>query len=140
MIRYFFPKAFRDAESFLGSCFNCNDLRNLDESFVSMLYFSNGHSLSHKPTIPTISMLLMPRLKYNTMQPSQQTALNQDSPDGHNEGKHGLGVPGRQLWHREDGEREDEVEKVEGGQADQQLVEVAPHLRTGEHKDRQHVA
>ena len=50
------------------------------------------------------------------------------------------GVPLGQLRNGEDGQGEDEVEEVEGGQPDQQLVEVAPHLRAGQDEDGQHVA
>ena len=49
-------------------------------------------------------------------------------------------VPRRQLRHREDGEGYDEVEQVEGGQTDQQLVEVAPHLGARQDQDREDVA
>ena len=49
-------------------------------------------------------------------------------------------VPGRELGDGEDGEGEDEVDHVEGGQRDQQLVERTPHLGAGQHEDREDVA
>ena len=62
------------------------------------------------------------------------------SPYGHDNGQPVLQVPVRYLGQPEDGEGEDEVEQVEGGQRDQKLVEVGPHLGAREHEDAQDVA
>ena len=70
--------------------------------------------------------------------PNSGNAFN--SPDGHDVRQHGHGVPGRQLGNGEDAEGEQKVDEVEAGQTDQQLVEVAAHLRTGQHEDGEDVA
>ena len=62
------------------------------------------------------------------------------SPDGHDMRQYRDGVPLWQLGDGEDGERDEEVQQVEGGQADQELVEVGTHLGAGENKDRENIA
>ena len=61
-------------------------------------------------------------------------------PYGHDKGQPVLQIPHWDLWQPKDCQREQEVEKVERGQRDQELVEVGAHLGAREDKDAQDVA